>query len=57
MKAVVPKGKLQGTHIGRVTTKAVPNWFSIGKSNGINPKYIKLLQRNDGYEYSLTRPV
>ena len=55
VKAIVPKGKLQGTHIGRVTAKAAPNWFSIGKANGINPKHIVLLQRNDGYEYSYAK--
>ncbi len=55
VKAIVPKGKLQGTHIGRVTANAAPNWFSIGKANGINPKHIVLLQRNDGYEYSYTK--
>jgi len=52
VKATVPKGKLQGTHVGRLTTRTAPNWFSVGKANGINPKHIVLLQRNDGYEYS-----
>jgi hypothetical protein len=51
MKAIVPKGKLQGIHIGRLTTRAKPN-FTVGKADGINPKHIVLLQRNDGYEYS-----
>jgi hypothetical protein len=55
VKAIVPKGKLQGTHIGRVTANAAPNWFSIGKASGINPKHIVLLQRNDGYEYSYAK--
>jgi len=54
-KAIVPKGKLQGTHIGRLTTRAAPNWFSIGNANGVNPKHILLLQRNDGYEYNCTK--
>lgn len=49
--AVVTKGKNKGIHIGRITTRTTPN-FKIGSIDGINPKYIKLLQRNDGYEYS-----
>jgi hypothetical protein len=50
VRAVVPKGKLRGTHIGRLITRAVPN-FCVGKADCIHPKYIALLQRNDGYEY------
>jgi 5-methylcytosine-specific restriction endonuclease McrA len=53
-KAIVPKGKLQGTHIGRLTTRATPI-FTVGNADGINPKHIMLLQRNDGYEYSYTK--
>ena len=52
VRAAVPKGKLQGTHIGRLTTRGRPN-FVVGKADGIHPKHIVLLQRNDGYEYSL----
>jgi hypothetical protein len=55
VKAIVPKGKRQGTHIGRVIANASPSWFSIGKFKGINPKHIMLLQRNDGYDYSYTK--
>jgi 5-methylcytosine-specific restriction endonuclease McrA len=54
VKAIVPKGKLQGTHIGRLTTRARPS-FTLGKADGINPKHIVLLQRNDGYEYSYAK--
>lgn len=48
--AVVPKGKNQGVHIGRITIRATPN-FRVGKVDGIHPKHIGVLQRNDGYEY------
>lgn len=54
VKAIVPKGKLQGTHIGRITTRATPS-FALCKADGIHPKHIVLLQRNDGYEYSYAK--
>ena len=54
MKAVVPKGKLQGTHIGRVTTRVKPN-FCVGEIDGIHPKHITLLQRNNGYAYAYAK--
>lgn len=54
VKAVVLKGKFQGTHVGRITTRFKPS-FTLGRADGINPKYIALLQRNDGYEYSYTK--
>ena len=53
--AVVPKGKNQGTHVGRITTRQRPS-FAVGKVDGIHPKHIRVLQRNDGYEYSFTKP-
>ena len=49
--AIVPRGKNRGVHVGRVITRQSPN-FRVGNVDGINPKYIKVLQRNDGYEYS-----
>jgi hypothetical protein len=53
-KALVPLGKYQGIYIGRVGTRSRPN-FAIGKIDGINVKYITLLQRDDGYEYSYAK--
>lgn len=53
-KAIVPKGKNKGVHIGRITTRATPS-FVVGKADGIHPKHIVLLQRNDGYEYGYTK--
>lgn len=51
VKAIVPKGKNKGTHYGRVTIRQTPK-FAVGKADGINPKYMKLLQKADGYAYS-----
>ena len=49
--AVVPSGKQQGFHIGRLVTRAKPN-FKVGGVDGIHPKHITLKQRNDGYAYA-----
>jgi hypothetical protein len=54
VKAIVSKGKLKGIYVGRVTTRERPS-FIIGKVDGIHPKYMKVLQRNDGYEYKYER--
>ena len=51
VKAVVLRGKRMGVPVGRVITRQLPN-FRVGLVDGIHPKYIILLQRNDGYEYS-----
>jgi len=50
VRAVVPRGKHAGTHIGRVTVRARPNF----RLNGfdVHPKYLTLVQRADGYAYS-----
>ncbi len=49
VKAVIPKGKYAGIHIGRVAIRFRPSF----KLNGfdVHPKYLRLLQRADGYEY------
>ena len=54
VKAIVPKGKLHGTHIGRVTTRVKPN-FCVGEADGIHPRHITLLQRNNGYAYAYAK--
>lgn len=50
-RAVILKGKYVGTHVGRVTIRFRPCF----KLNGIDmhPKHLRLLQRADGYKYSL----
>jgi 5-methylcytosine-specific restriction endonuclease McrA len=49
-RAVIPKGKYQGRHTGRVTIRNRPAF----RLNGIDvhPKYLKRLQRTDGYAYA-----
>jgi 5-methylcytosine-specific restriction endonuclease McrA len=51
VQAIVPRGKKQGTHVGRVAIRATGN-FRVGKVDGINWRYCRLLQRADGYEYA-----
>jgi len=49
VKAIIPKGKYAGTHIGRVIIRFRPSFQLNGFD--VHPKYLKLLQRADGYEY------
>ncbi len=50
VRAVVPDHlKTQGIHRGRVAVRATGS-FRVGKVDGINAKYCRLLQRADGYE-------
>ena len=50
VRAVIPKGKYAGVHVGRVTIRTRPSF----RLNGIDihPKYLTLLQRADGYAYA-----
>ncbi|WP_433430942.1 RNA-guided endonuclease IscB [Nonomuraea sp. CA-141351] len=53
--AVVPTGKKQGTHTGRLAVRATGS-FNIttahGTVQGINHRHIRILQRADGYAYT-----
>ena len=55
VKAVVPATlKTAGVHVGRVavrTTGSCAIRTSSGTSDGINVRYLRLVQRGDGYEY------
>jgi 5-methylcytosine-specific restriction endonuclease McrA len=55
VKAVVLKGKKKGVYIGRVAVRA-NGYFNIttkdGTNQGIGYQYCRLLQKNDGYQYS-----
>ena len=55
VKAIVPKGKKAGTHIGRIAVRSSGN-FNIRNSSqtiqGIKDKYCYLLQKADGYIYN-----
>lgn len=56
VKAVVTKGKKIGTYVGRVAVRASGN-FNIqtetGSIQGIAHRYCTLIQRSDGYGYSM----
>jgi 5-methylcytosine-specific restriction endonuclease McrA len=51
VKAIVPTGKKQGTHVGRVAVRAKAS-FRVGSVDGISYRFCKLLQRSDGYDYA-----
>jgi len=59
VRAQVPKGKYAGNWTGRVAVRSRP-CFALrahGQSlDGIHPKYLRLLQRGDGYAYELASP-
>lgn len=50
VKAFIPKGKYAGVHIGRIVIRHRPSF----RLNGfdVHPKYLTILQKGDGYEYS-----
>jgi 5-methylcytosine-specific restriction endonuclease McrA len=54
VKAIVPKGKKQGVHIGKVAVRATGS-FNIttqgGVVQGVSHKHCTLIQRGDGYGY------
>jgi hypothetical protein len=58
VRAVVPKGKKRGTHTGRVAVRASGS-FNIttaqGIVQGIGHRYVRLLQRADGYAYAIRK--
>lgn len=49
IKAIVPKGKYQGIHQGRIAVRANGNFRLDGKD--INWKHCKIFQKSDGYNY------
>jgi 5-methylcytosine-specific restriction endonuclease McrA len=51
VKAVVPNGKAQGTHIGRVVIRYRPS-FQLNHFD-IHSKYMKIVHQADGYNYSI----
>ena len=56
VKTIVPDGKRQGTHIGRVAVRAIGS-FRVGKIDGIAHRHCQLIQRVDGYDYLSPSPV
>jgi len=56
VKAVVPSGKRQGTHVGRVLVRASGSFdvtTKAGRQGGIGCRYCTSVQRADGYAYGL----
>lgn len=51
VRAVIPKGKYAGSHIGRIVIRHRPSFGLNGFD--VHPKYLTILQRGDGYDYSL----
>ena len=52
VQAVVPAPlKTAGVHVGRVAVRKSGS-FRVGKVDGINAKYLSLIQRADGYDYA-----
>jgi len=49
VRAVVPRGKHAGVHIGRVRIRFRPSF--VLKGSDVHPKHLRLLQRADGYGY------
>jgi len=49
VRAVIPKGKHFGRHVGRVSIRHRPSFCLNGFD--VHPKHLVLLQRADGYEY------
>ncbi len=56
VKAVVTTGKKIGKYMGRVVVRASGN-FNIGNIQGINYRFCSLIQRADGYCYSLNKYI
>lgn len=58
VKAVVPKGKHQGIHVGRVACRKTGS-FNInkpsGRIQGIPHRHCRLIQQADGYQYQLEK--
>jgi len=56
VKATVPKGKYQGTHIGRLASVRARGAFSVRTKSEMvqsNYKYCEVIQHADGYGYSI----
>ncbi|MDD2338902.1 MAG: RNA-guided endonuclease IscB [Methanosarcina sp.] len=58
VKAIIPKGKYKGTHIGAISCRKtgyfdIKNKEGMKIAQGINHKYCNVLSRTDGYEYTL----
>lgn len=59
VKAVIPSGKYAGTYTGRITIRKSGSFALTGEAKVpcVSYRYCKLLQRNDGYNYSYRKAV
>ena len=60
VKATVPKGKYQGTHIGRLASVRAGGSFSLKAKSGMigsNYKYCQIIQHADNYNYTIVDAV
>jgi 5-methylcytosine-specific restriction endonuclease McrA len=55
VRAVVPKGKLAGTHFGRIAARRTGS-FRVGDADGVSWRHCRLIQRADGFEYAPSYP-
>lgn len=58
VRAVVPKGKKTGTHVGRVAVRKTGSFNIITRTEtvqGIGPHHVSLIQRGKGYNYSINQ--
>ena len=54
VRASIPKGKSQGTHIGKVAVRATGRFDILkdgGKVGGVNHRYCNIIHKKDGYQY------
>ncbi|PWT70177.1 MAG: HNH endonuclease [Chloroflexi bacterium] len=56
VKAVVPSGKPEGIHVGKVAVKA-RGYFTVASVPDVPSRYCRLLQHADGYEYTQGVPA
>ena len=54
VKAIIPSGLNKGTHEGRIAIRFRPCFHL--KHFDVHPKYLKTVQRNDGYLYEKGKP-
>jgi 5-methylcytosine-specific restriction endonuclease McrA len=55
VRAVVPKGKRAGVHVGRVLVRASGSFditTALGRQAGISYRHCRIVQRSDGYAYT-----
>ena len=60
VKAAVPKGKYQGTHIGRLASVRADGYYSIKTKSELarsNYKYCQVIQHADGYNYAIGNAI